>query len=256
MFKQHLPWLLCALVALIGAPALATGTEREADATVDAFDNEFRDRADQDTNVAIAAGEKVTFVSAIVDGNAGAHNVDFRDAKPTACRQTKQSPEVNLPLDVDGPPMPDYALPPGWEGWCQFDEPGTYEFYCTVHGGMEGTVTVGPGSPTPTPTATPTSTPTATPDPEPRIRSATFKRSKRTVTVSGTVEASGGKVRVELRYRVGSKTRKKSRSLPVRNEKFSGKFKLSAADARKAKKLKLTATFGDEKATKTVKVRR
>ena len=104
--------------------------------------------------------------------------------------------------------------------------------------------TAGPPAPTP-----------AAAKPKPKLSAATFKRSTRTVTVSGTLAASG-KVRIEVSYRVGSKTRKKTLSLTVKNGRFSGKLKLSASDARRAKKLAVTVTYGGEKAKRTVKVSR
>jgi len=48
-----------------------------------------------------------------------------------------------------------------WSGTCTFAQPGTYTFYCTVHGPeMTGTITVtAAGTPTPGPTPTPTPIP-------------------------------------------------------------------------------------------------
>jgi plastocyanin len=115
-----------------------------------------------DNSVTIKAGERVSF-----DYPAGAsvHNVDFPNGpKPTLCPQTKASGQI--PIDTnDAPPMPAFAQPPGWDGYCQFDAPGTYTFVCTAHTvEMTGTVIVEPiETPTPTPTPTQTATPTATP---------------------------------------------------------------------------------------------
>ncbi len=55
-----------------------------------------------------------------------------------------------------------------WSGTCTFSQPGTYVFYCTVHGSeMTGRITVSPGGTTTTtaPTTT-TTTGTTTPTPE------------------------------------------------------------------------------------------
>ena len=106
------------------------------------------------------------------------------------------------------------------------------------------TATAGP----PAPTATPAS-------PKPKLSTATFKRSKRTLTVSGTL-ATSGKVRVELIYRSGGKTRRKTLSLTVSNGRFSGKLKLSASDARRARNLAVTVTYAGAKAKRNVKVSR
>jgi len=284
MRNQYLPWMVCAAIAGVGAPAIASGSEtRSANATVETHDNVFKDLADGNTVAEIVTGETVYFVSPVVPTNPSPHNVAFRDGpQPSVCNQTKLSPG-DTTMDNDGvPPMPNEFHGPGWEGYCTFAAPGTYQFYCELHGGMEGTVIV---SGTPTATATPTTTPTATatatatpppatnpapaptaapqapaptPDaasPKPKLSTATFKRSKRTVSVAGTLAATG-KVRVALSYRAGTKPRKKTLSLSVRNGRFSGKLKLSGTDARRASKLSVTVTYAGEKAKRSVKVSR
>jgi plastocyanin len=127
-------------------------------------------------------------------------------------------------------------------------------------------------SPTATATATATAEPTASPPPivlpgptptatvtppaRPKISSATFQRSKRTLTVAGTLAATG-KVRVELAYKAGKATRKKTLSLTIKNGKFSGTVKLSASDAKKASKLTVTVSYpGAAPSKKTVSVRK
>ncbi len=106
-------------------------------------------------------------------------------------------------------------------------------------------------------TAVPTAAPTVTPPaPAPKISSATFKRSKRTVSVAGTARASG-KVKVVLTYKNGKATRTKTLSLAIRSGKYSGTIKLSAADARKAQKLRVTVSYnGVKPAKKNVTVKR
>src|SRR4051794_34436101 len=178
--RKFLPWLACAAIAVVGVPTLAWGQGDEgkavapADASFHTGDNFFQDDAGaaDDSTVQIAVGGTVTFKSRLNDStNAAPHNVIFNDEspKPSVCNQTVQSPELpGTPLDADGvEPMPSFASPPGWEGYCTFNTPGTYTFFCSAHGQeMHGTVVVG-GSATPTPTPTPTSTPTATPTPTP-----------------------------------------------------------------------------------------
>ena len=154
MRNQYLPWMVCAAIAGVATPALASGSEsRSANAYVDTHDNYFKDLVDGDTRVDIAPGETVYFRSPQVPTNPSPHNVAFRDGpQPSVCNQTKQSPGNTDPPDTDGvPPMPANPLPQGWEGYCTFSAPGTYEFFCQAHGGMDGTVVV---SGTPTATAT------------------------------------------------------------------------------------------------------
>ncbi len=287
MRNQYLPWMVCAAIAGVATPALASGPEsRAANAHVDTYDNYFKDLVDGDTRADIAPGETVYFRSP-QEPEPTQRDVPRR-AAAVRLQPTKQSPGNTDPPDTDGvPPMPANPLPQGWEGYCTFTAPGTYEFYCQAHGGMDGTVVVS-GTPnatatatsTPTATATATATATSTPppatnpapaptaapqapaptpvaaSPKPKLSSATFKRSKRTVSVAGTLAASG-KVRVALSYRTtGTKLRKKTLSLAVRNGRFSGMLKLSAADARRAKQLSVTVTFAGETAKRTVKVSR
>ena len=92
--------------------------------------------------------------------------------------------------------------------------------------------------------------------PAPKISVASFKRSKRTLTVSGTTTATG-KLTVKLAYKVGKKSRTKTFSVTVKGGKFSGTLTLSAGDAKKASKLAVTVSAtGIQPAKKTVSVKR
>ena len=141
MRNQYLPWMVCAAIAGVATPALASGSEsRSANAYVDTYDNYFKDLVDGDTRADIAPGETVYFRSPQVPTNPSPHNVAFRDGpQPSVCNQTKQSPGRHRPAghrrraaDAGRP------LPQGWEGYCTFTAPGTYEFFCQAHGGMDG----------------------------------------------------------------------------------------------------------------------
>jgi plastocyanin len=65
-----------------------------------------------------------------------------------------------------------------WSGSCTFSQPGTYRFYCAVHGkAMSGTITVTapsttPATTTPSTTTTAVTTPGATPTTAPALTSA------------------------------------------------------------------------------------
>ena len=97
---------------------------------------------------------------------------------------------------------------------------------------------------------------TPTVKPAPKISAASFKRSKRTLTVSGTTTATG-KLTIKLAYKVGKKSRTKTFSVTVKGGKFSGTLKLSAGDAKKASKLAVTVSAtGTQPAKKTVSVKR
>lgn len=131
------------VVAAVGLAGTAAGS-RAQDATIDADDGtEF-----SPSNVGVQPGEKVTW---IFNNPNTPHNVAARPDSPTPWT-------LNTTIATDHPPVER-----------TFAQDGTYTFYCAVHGGMQGTVTVGAGAPTPTPTATatPTASPSATPTPAP-----------------------------------------------------------------------------------------
>jgi hypothetical protein len=76
------------------------------------------------------------------------------------------------------------------------------------------------------------------------------------LTVAGTTAASGN-VKVELTYKVGKKSVKKTLSVAVKGGKFSGTLKLSATDAKKASKLSVSVSAtGTPAAKKTVSVKK
>ncbi|MBE2314543.1 Ig-like domain repeat protein [Solirubrobacter sp. CPCC 204708] len=199
MRKSVLPWLACVIVALIAIPAFASGAAvrnapvptsapqppaaaptvtfktsaaetgftaaaaPEADQAFLVRDNFFQDASGddpQDNRVTINAGEKVSFAQL----QAGMpHNVAFSNAQPTSCTQL-----TGNPIDTNtSPPMPDLATNEDWTGECRFNTGGTYNFFCTQHEGMEGTIEVEGGTATPTPTVT--VTPTQTPSGRPHI---------------------------------------------------------------------------------------
>src|SRR3954469_12120099 len=98
---RYLPWIACATVGLIGAPALAAGSDSApVDAAVTTGDNFFRDAAGPagDSTVEITPGGTVTFTSPINGtDNFSSHNVAFVDSgpQPATCNQTVQSPVYN-----------------------------------------------------------------------------------------------------------------------------------------------------------------
>jgi hypothetical protein len=66
-----------------------------------------------------------------------------------------------------------------------------------------------------------------------------------------------GKVKVDVAYKAGKVTRKKALSLTIKNGRFSGTLKLSAADAKNASKLTVTVTYpGATPIKKTVSIKK
>jgi plastocyanin len=256
-------------------------------ASVVAHDNLF-----ENSSVTVDPGDSIAFS---YSSGTSSHNVVFNQA-PSSCVQTAApSPLPILPA----PPLPAVPETVGWAGYCTFNTPGTYTFYCQAHPTeMTGSVTVRDASqPTPTPTpaatATATETPTATPtptatasptpsptpppssggggtpppvplpstssptpsgtgthlrlNPAPKVLKATFKRSSKTVKISGAIATSAtGKVRAALAYKVGAKKKTKKLTLKIKHGHFAGKLKLPARDARKAKKLTVTVSYAGD----------
>ena len=259
--------MACTLLAAASVPAFALGESPAAPASIVAHDDFFQDGSSADTSdhvVQIVAGETVDFSNP----GAGSHNVKFATA-PTSCTQTSGTVIPGFPV----PPLPAFPVAGPWTGHCTFSTPGTYTFVCDAHPVMVGTVEV-IAAPTPTATATQTATATATAspapaatiaatpppapptpvvlsDPLPKLGSAVFKRSKKTLTFAGTIApAATGKVKVELSYKVGKAIKKKSASPAIAAGKYKGTIKLSAGDAKKATKLKLTVTYAGNSAFK------
>lgn len=147
-------------------PTVTPGPEPIIDArdTASPLRNWFQVRggSPDESDVTIDRGGTVRFEYPTGAGTS-AHNVVFEGAQPTSCTQTAGT--VILPP----PPLPAFAMPAGWAGYCTFETSGVYSFYCSTHRTeMTGSVTVrttGGGEPTPTPTPTPTATPTPTPEP-------------------------------------------------------------------------------------------
>jgi plastocyanin len=275
--RAHVPWLACALTMAIALPALASGSPATMqDASFGVSDDKFTEIGGNGDNVVeIAVGDKVNFTYPTGAG-AGTHNVSFYSAlKPTECKLTQEAPGT-FPAPI--PPLPGYPQNAGWAGECRFDAPGTYEFLCQAHAAaMTGTVKVlaASPSPSPSPSASPSTSPSPSPSPsaspspspaasappatfnatpaptatpgatraaaKPKFTTATLSRSKRTVTLQGSLAAKSGKVKLVLTY---GKV-KKTLTAKVKNGRFSAKLKLSRKDA-KAKKLSVTLTYAGD----------
>ena len=91
--RKYLPWVVCALTAAVGVPALAWGAGAEVDATVTAHDDYFRDASSSDPEdnvVNILPGQTVTF-RYNEGGGGNSHNVRF-SVQPTTCTQVAPAP--------------------------------------------------------------------------------------------------------------------------------------------------------------------
>jgi plastocyanin len=145
--------------------------------------------------VTVSVGGAVTFRNS----SEVPHGVEWRSAIKPSCEEgTGKVPVGTTPA----------ASGRKWSGACTFSQPGTYTFYCTVHGPeMTGTITVNAESPTPTTTTAPatTSAPgTTTPGPSSSllIGGPSLRSGQRGGTVRGSLEVSqagaGGRLEVDL----------------------------------------------------------
>jgi plastocyanin len=133
---------ICAVIASVGI-VVASRTSRAATATVTVADNTFNDDASGTLTTTINAGDTVTWNWV----GSALHSVTADDGSFDSGLQTAGSFSH------------------------AFDSPGTYAYFCGLHGGPGGTgmhgVVVVHAAPTDTATATATNTPTPTPTPQP-----------------------------------------------------------------------------------------
>src|SRR4051794_2756183 len=135
-------------MAAAGVPALASGeptSPREVDAAFNVRDNSFDDATGgtEDHTVAITTGGKVTFNFPANGLNGSVHNADFSTGPtPSECTQTAAGTGYDADTDHTAP-LPNSTQGPGWAGYCVFNSPGTYTFFCQAHAGeMTGTIEV------------------------------------------------------------------------------------------------------------------
>jgi plastocyanin len=143
----------------------------------------------------VIAGSAVTFRNS----SEVPHGVEWRSAIKPSCEEGPGKVPVGTTPTASGTK---------WSGACTFSQPGTYTFYCTVHGPeMTGTITVNAGSLPPTTTTAPTTTsapaPTSPgPSGSPLIGGPSLRSSQRGGTVRGSLEVSqagaGGRLEVDL----------------------------------------------------------
>jgi plastocyanin len=133
---RYLPLVAVLGAALGGLPALATSAGSPP------VVNGLETKHWSPSEVTIGAGGSVIFKNASTTVE---HSLKFLSgpAKPV-CTGTPESGKTN------------------WEGSCSFSTAGTYDFFCTVHPGMTGSVVVTPGGTTTTTTTTTGTTTTTT----------------------------------------------------------------------------------------------
>ena len=139
--RRHTPWLAAGLAALaLIVPSAASAAPGAIKAVDDgALGSLFTDASQSDLTdhiVNINPGEKVTFS---YPTGPSSHNITFNDVgpQPTSCVQL-----TGIFIYPTAPPIAGGGLPSPWSGECTFTAPGTYNFFCSVHSFMVGSVVV------------------------------------------------------------------------------------------------------------------
>ena len=190
--------------------------------------------------VTVSVGAPVTFRNS----SEVPHGVEWRSAIKPSCEEGPGKVPVGTTPAASGTK---------WSGACTFSQPGTYTFYCTVHGPeMTGTITVNTQSPTTTTITAPTTTsPTTTTPTTPGLSSSpltggpSLRSSQPGGTVRGSLEVSqagaGGRLEVDLFANSGSlaATRHSTRvrvGRLVRNSVSAGKVPFAVGLTPRARK--------------------
>jgi len=202
----RLRWRYVPLVAVLGLaaavlPAIASSeTSPTIEATNTAGSGLYSEEHHSWTpsQVSVMAGGVVTFSNS----SEVPHGVEWRSALKPTCEEGAGKVPVGTTAAASGTK---------WSGACTFSQPGTYTFYCTVHGPeMTGTVTVAAnGTTTVTTTTTPTTTAPGTTTPKsetptgsPFSGAPSVPSSQRGTAVHGSLEISqagaGARLEVDL----------------------------------------------------------
>lgn len=187
-----------ALAAALGmAAAWLPGVANSEPQTVEAVNEGLYTHSWKPAAVTVLAGETVTFRNE----TEVPHGVEWRSAVQPTCTGVP----VGTTFEASGT---------HWSGTCTFSQPGTYLYYCTIHGAaMSGTVTVqAPGTTTTSSTPPTTTTTTTTPGPAgeppsgPAASGLAIRARQSGGLVKGTlnVSQSGAKGRLEVDARHGS----------------------------------------------------
>jgi plastocyanin len=210
----YLAVLVAGAVAALVVSASAQVAEPPPTASFTAGDNYWRVTGSTATSATIAAGGTVTFG---YPSGGNEHDASFTASGPSSC----------------DPPLPSGPEPPGWTATCTFSAPGTYQFICTRHPSMQGTVQVvdagmpsTPGAPTPPgPGTTPGSPPPGGTSPQPGRPRVSVARRQTGTTLRGSVTTAG-------RAKIVVSALVSNRALSIRRPKQVKKVKVGSQTKR------------------------
>jgi plastocyanin len=184
-------------------PALAGSETIPAIEAVNVGEGIYGEHHWQPGQVTIGVGGSVKLSNA----TAVPHGVEWRSAVKPSCEEGAGKVPVGSTVTASGT---------GWSGSCSFSQPGSYTFYCTVHGAaMSATITVAPagGTTSATTGSEPPPGSTAGTAPEPSLPAPAFTALKlpghqRGSSVHGSLAISsaavGGRLEVDLLARRSS----------------------------------------------------
>jgi plastocyanin len=213
--RRYVPLIVMLGLAAAVLPAIASS---ETSPTIDAVNTPGSGLYAEEQHswspaaVTVMAGGVVTFRNS----TEVSHGVEWRSAIKPTCEEGAGQVPVGTTAAASGTK---------WSGTCTFSQPGTYTFYCTVHGpAMTGTITVSPNGTTtvttPTTGTTPTATAPTTEAPRPSLLGPlSLRASQHSSSVHGSLVISqagaGDRLEVDL-FASSASLRKTRHATPVR----------------------------------------
>jgi plastocyanin len=198
-------------VAAVALPALA-GSETSATVTAENVGLYEHRWSPAQVTVSTVAGVTISNPTTVY------HGVDWI-APPSA-----PSCDAGVPVGTTAA-----ASASNWKGTCTFSVPGTYTYYCTVHGSaMSGTITVkAPGTP--------------------KALTSAAEATQTTATLHGSIDPEGNSTSYYFKYGLDSKLEQRTPSAPVGPADF-GEHPLSASlsglEPAKTYHVELVAVYG------------
>jgi plastocyanin len=212
--RRYVPLIVALGIVSALLPAIASS---ETSPTVEAVNSSLYSHSWSPAQVSVGAGGVVTFSNS----SEVPHGIEWRSALKPTCEEGAGK----VPVGTSAA-----ASATKWSGTCTFSQPGTYTFYCTVHGPeMTGTITVNPdGTTTTTMTTNPAPLPPTgaapppqaeTPSGPPLTGAPSLRAVQHGPSVHGSLDVSqagvGDRLEVDL-FASSAALRKTKHATPIR----------------------------------------